>query len=85
MDKETRALRSLINTRDKLVKLRSSLKNKIHNTKIAEIQTEQVGAAVYAVFLRQELTAEAGSSLRFIEKFAYLNLAPLQKLFRLKI
>jgi len=31
MDKETRALRSLINTRDKLVKLRSSLKNKIHN------------------------------------------------------
>jgi len=30
MDKETRELRSLIQTRDKLVKLRSALKNKIH-------------------------------------------------------
>ncbi|MCL2335541.1 MAG: IS110 family transposase [Endomicrobia bacterium] len=32
MSKERRELRSLIHTRDKLVKLRSSLKNKIHNT-----------------------------------------------------
>jgi len=31
MEKEQRELKSLINTRDKLVKLRSSLKNKIHN------------------------------------------------------
>ena len=31
MDKSQRELRSLINTRDKLVKLRSCLKNKIHN------------------------------------------------------
>jgi len=31
MDKGQRELRSLINTRDKLVKLRSCLKNKIHN------------------------------------------------------
>jgi transposase len=31
MDKKQRELRSLIHTRDKLVKLRSSLKNKIHN------------------------------------------------------
>jgi transposase len=31
MSKEQRELKSLINTRDKLVKLRSSLKNKIHN------------------------------------------------------
>lgn len=31
MSKESRELKSLINTRDKLVKLRSGLKNKIHN------------------------------------------------------
>jgi transposase len=31
MSKEEREIKSLINTRDKLVKLRSSLKNKIHN------------------------------------------------------
>lgn len=30
MDKKTRELKSLIHTRDKLVKLRSALKNKIH-------------------------------------------------------
>ena len=31
MEKERREIKSLINPRDKLVKLRSSLKNKIHN------------------------------------------------------
>ena len=43
MKKERRELKSLIQTRDKLVKLRSSLKNKIHGILLEHGITEQAG------------------------------------------